>query len=227
MEVSSTTRRSQSSGLSSFLRKPPVLGLISRSRWICLVSCRLGHAFGRASGRCAQEEADFFRGENAQDRIHQGGLADTWAAGDHHYFRSHARRSPSSGCRQAPGQCALPPTGWPSRHRWISRVAIHARECAADRRSSARRDRGRRGRRSRALRPDRDHLPGIELKPQGVEDDRVRDFQELDREWQQYRRAASRNGLRQELRSGQTRSRRARIIAVLRCPVSSRGHRPS
>ena len=30
-----------------------------------------------------------------------------------------------------------------------------------------------------------DHLPGIELKPQGVEDNRVRDFQELDRERQQ------------------------------------------
>ena len=31
-----------------------------------------------------------------------------------------------------------------------------------------------------------DHLPGIELKPQGVEDNRVRDFQELDRERQQF-----------------------------------------
>ena len=39
MEVLSTTRRSQSSGLSSFLRKPPVLGLISRSRWIVLAQC--------------------------------------------------------------------------------------------------------------------------------------------------------------------------------------------
>ena len=38
---------------------------------LCLVSCRLGHAFGRASGWGAQEEADFFRGENAQDGIHQ------------------------------------------------------------------------------------------------------------------------------------------------------------
>jgi hypothetical protein len=33
---------------------------------LCVVSCRLGHAFGRASGRRAQEEADFFCGENAQ-----------------------------------------------------------------------------------------------------------------------------------------------------------------
>ena len=53
-----------------------------------LVSCRLGHAFGRASGRRAQEEAHFFRGENAQDGIHQIGLADTRAAGGHHHFRA-------------------------------------------------------------------------------------------------------------------------------------------
>ena len=39
---------------------------------LCLVSCRLGHAVGRPSGRRAQEEADFFRGENAQDGIHTG-----------------------------------------------------------------------------------------------------------------------------------------------------------
>jgi hypothetical protein len=45
-----------------------------------LVSGCLGHAFGRTSGRRAQEEADFFRGENAQDGIHEGGLADTRAA---------------------------------------------------------------------------------------------------------------------------------------------------
>ena len=30
------------------------------------------------------------------------------------------------------------------------------------------------------------HLSGIELKPQGVEDNSVRNFQELDREWQQF-----------------------------------------
>jgi hypothetical protein len=31
-----------------------------------------------------------------------------------------------------------------------------------------------------------DYLSGIELKPQGVEDNSVRNFQELDREWQQF-----------------------------------------
>ena len=71
---------------------------------LCLVSCRLGHAFGRASGGRAQEEADFFRGENAQDGIHHGGLADTRAAGDHHHFRAQRgvdRRILAGGKRQA------------------------------------------------------------------------------------------------------------------------------
>ena len=69
-----------------------------------LVSCRLGHAFGRASGRRTQEEADFFRGENAAGLVHQGSLADTWAAGDHHYFRAQRgvdRRLLAVGKRQA------------------------------------------------------------------------------------------------------------------------------
>jgi len=66
----------------------------------------------------------------------------------------------------------------------ISRAAIRAKEFAADRRTlgaieAAEED---------AVAPFDligDHLPGIELKPQGGEDYRVRDFQELDRERQQ------------------------------------------
>jgi len=72
------------------LAESPVLGLISRSDGLSwLVSGCLGHAFGGASGRRAQEKADFLRGENAQDGIHEVSC-DTRAAGDHITFERRA-----------------------------------------------------------------------------------------------------------------------------------------
>ena len=43
---------------------------------------RLGHALGGAAGRRAQQQLHALRGENAQDRVDDRGLADAGAAGD-------------------------------------------------------------------------------------------------------------------------------------------------
>src|SRR4030081_1784710 len=79
MEVSSTTRRSQSSGLSSFLRKPPVLGLISRTmNRLCLVSEFRREGIGRLKADAPDVGAGEFVGifRNHLDRIGAIGLVD-------------------------------------------------------------------------------------------------------------------------------------------------------
>ena len=148
-----------------------------------LVSCCLGHPFGRASGRRAQEEANIFRGENAQDGIHQGGLADTRAAGDHHHFRAqrgvdcrllaggkHETRAcfhPRDGLLGIdglPGQRSAQETAQPVGDRALGVIEAAEEDAVA------------------SFDLISDHLPGIEFKPQGVEDKRVRDFQKLDRQ---------------------------------------------
>ena len=72
------------SGLSSFLRNPPVLELLSRSRWIVFASClRLGHTIGRASSQRAERGFHAFGGEHGQDSVEQRRLADAGPASAH------------------------------------------------------------------------------------------------------------------------------------------------
>ncbi len=49
---------------------------------------RLAHALGGASRRRAEEHLDMLRLQDAQDRIHNGGLADAGTSGDDEYLRA-------------------------------------------------------------------------------------------------------------------------------------------
>ena len=72
-----------------------------------------------------------------------------------------------------------------------------------------------------------DYLSGIELEPQGIEDKRVRDFQELDCQRQSL--VARQAAMTFVKRFGQGKGIRLApgLLPSCRCRVSSRGHRPS
>ena len=53
-----------------------------------LVPRRLAHALGGASRRRAEQHLHMLRFQDAQDRIHNRGLADARAAGDDEDFRA-------------------------------------------------------------------------------------------------------------------------------------------
>src|SRR5262245_7967095 len=82
MDVSSTTSRSQSSGLSSPRLKPPPLGSTSSNRWMVLglEAGRLGHALRSAAGWRTEQKAGAFRREDMQDRLYDCGLSDARSA---------------------------------------------------------------------------------------------------------------------------------------------------
>src|SRR4030088_2738093 len=77
MEVSSTTSRSQSSGLSSPRLNPPPLGASPKQPMDCfgLEAGRLGHALGGAASWSAQQKVGALGREDAQNRFDDGGLA--------------------------------------------------------------------------------------------------------------------------------------------------------
>src|SRR5262249_25320338 len=79
IEASSTTSRSQSSGLSSPRLKPPFLGSTSSSRWIVLASKPVASVMLRPVGAHSRRAA--LRCEDAQDRLDDGGFADARPAG--------------------------------------------------------------------------------------------------------------------------------------------------
>ena len=84
MEASSTTSRSQSSGLSLSRLKPPPLGSTSSSRWMVLASNPVASVMRLAARPVGAQRSSFapFGREHLQDRLDDGGLADTGAAGD-------------------------------------------------------------------------------------------------------------------------------------------------
>src|SRR5580692_4325850 len=75
----------------------------------------LGHALGCAAGRGAKEQVDALRSENAQDRIDEGRLADSWAAGNDEHLRQQSQADClglTAGEREAslgldPGECLM------------------------------------------------------------------------------------------------------------------------
>src|SRR5262249_39795459 len=86
MEVSSTTRRPQASGLDSFRVKRPVPGSISSRRWIVFASKRVVSASrfaARPVGAHSRHFTPFVR-RNHQDRVHKRRLAYTRSSGDNH-----------------------------------------------------------------------------------------------------------------------------------------------
>ena len=89
MEVSSTTSKSQSSGLSSPRLKPPPLGSTASSRWIvfCFEASRLGHSFRSTAGRSAQQNVGALRREDAQNGIDDGRFANAGATGHDQHCR--------------------------------------------------------------------------------------------------------------------------------------------
>ena len=84
MEASSITSRSHSSGFSSSRLKPKALRveLEQAVDGLGLHAGRLGHALGCPSGGGAEQKLRTLGRQDAQDRVHDGGLADARAAGD-------------------------------------------------------------------------------------------------------------------------------------------------
>src|SRR6516164_5841450 len=94
MEASSTTSRSQSSGLSSPPPEATPLRVNVQQSMDCLglEAGRLGHALGRAASRRTQQKGCALRCEDAQDRLDDGGFADAGPAG-HDQHLGHQRES--------------------------------------------------------------------------------------------------------------------------------------
>ena len=92
MEVSSTTSRSQSSGLSSPRLKPPPLGSTSSSRWMVLASKPVASVMRLAARPVGAHSRMLgaLRREDAQDGFDDGGLADAGPAG-HDQHLGHQR----------------------------------------------------------------------------------------------------------------------------------------
>ena len=84
IEVSSTTSRSQSSGLSSLRLKPPPLGSTSSRRWMVLASKPVASVMRLAARPVGAHSSKLhaLRRENAQDGVDDGRLADARSAGD-------------------------------------------------------------------------------------------------------------------------------------------------
>src|ERR1700692_4280650 len=105
MEVSSTTRKSQSSGLSPFRLKPPPFGSTSSSRWMVLASNPVASVMRLAARPVGAHSNRLtpFSGEDAQDRVDDGRLAYPGPAGDDEHLRQEGqsdRRDLTFGQRQ-------------------------------------------------------------------------------------------------------------------------------
>ena len=91
MEASSTTSRSQSSGLSSPRLKPPPLGSTSRSRWMVLASNPVASVMRLAARPVgAQQKPPPLAARMRRIALDDGGLADTGTAG-HDQHLGHER----------------------------------------------------------------------------------------------------------------------------------------
>ena len=110
-----------------------------------------------------------------------------------------------------------PPTA-NERHSTHGRPAHALGSAAAGRRSSARRDEAAEEDAVTPFDLIGNHLSGIELKPQGVEDNRVRDFQELHRERQQFVARQAAMAFIKSFGQGKRDPGRAWIMAVFSMP---------
>src|SRR5207344_1553178 len=97
MDASSTTSRSQSSGLSSPRLNPPLLGSTSKSRWMVFASKPVASVMRLAARPVGahKESVTPLRREYAKDASDDGGLADAGAAGDDQHLGN--QRQPDSG----------------------------------------------------------------------------------------------------------------------------------
>ena len=72
----------------AFRLKPPPLGSTSSRRWIVLASCPVV-SFSRLAARpvgAPSRRLTRLGCQNAQDRLHDRGLADAWSTGDHEHL---------------------------------------------------------------------------------------------------------------------------------------------
>src|SRR5580704_14112180 len=115
IEVSSTTSRSHRVVHIAFEAAALRVCLEQPMNRLGLKAGGLGHALGCAAGRGAKEQVDALRSENAQDRIDEGRLADSWAAGNDEHLRQQSQADClglTAGEREAslgldPGECLM------------------------------------------------------------------------------------------------------------------------
>lgn len=70
----------------------------------------LGHTLGRTTRRRAKEQLHRFGSQNAQDRVHDGGLANAWTTGNHHELRAQCQPDRIGlACRKSEARLLLDP----------------------------------------------------------------------------------------------------------------------
>ena len=150
IELSSTTRRSHSSGDSSFRLKPNDFGSISSKRWMVFASMPVA-SFIRLAARpvgAHSKQLDGFCRQDLQDRVDDGGFADARSTGDHHDLGAKRETNGLSlGLSKCQSSLLLDPGDCLVRHQCRAMEADLRSDAGTGRRHLSPRDKARLGRR--------------------------------------------------------------------------------